>query len=341
MTAIFVLMGITLFVSGAVVILNRQRQPDYKSIEVLDPPRTLPIAGPELHILTWNIGYGALGADADSFTDGGKSVRALSKQQIIKAAQAIAKWLVETHCDIMCLQEVSQPSVTTRNADVRGHIDHALSNYQCHFWADIKTVWLPHVLRIRHGMATYSDKQSDHCEVINLPDAETHMLGFIKKSYVGLLNRFPIGGSNASWVVINIHLPIFNMTAAARVAHLTRVFEVAKQEYEDGNLVIIGGDWNTRLCATTFPHQTDDCKLTDFTDFPQNSLPAGWKICADPKTPTVRALDLKYEKGRSYTTVFDGFVASPNVRMASLDTYDLGFAHSDHQPVVARFFSAL
>ncbi len=35
----------------------------------------------------------------------------------------------------------------------------------------------------------------------------------------------------------------------------------------------------------------------------------------------------------NYTSVIDGFLVSPNVEIASVKTLDLGFAHSDHNPV--------
>ena len=34
--------------------------------------------------------------------------------------------------------------------------------------------------------------------------------------------------------------------------------------------------------------------------------------------------------------VIDGFILSPNVRLRSVETLDLGFARSDHNPVLLR-----
>lgn len=339
MTGAFVLLGIILLALFGIMALNRFRRPDYTDIEVRAAPHPLPVAGPELRIGTWNIGYGALGAGADIYMDGGTSLRALSKHQISAASKAIANQIAQTACDVMCLQEVAEPGFLTRKIDVRAQIDHALPDRQRYYWADFNTVALPCMLRVRHGMATYAGIQSDRCRIIDLPDGDTQMLGFIKKPYVGVLNRFPLMNSDKSWVVINIHLPVFNITHAARAAHLARLFDVAMQEYQQGNFVVICGDWNTRLCPTSFPHQIDEKGLKDFVDFPQDSLPTGWTISVDPKTPTVRMLDHEFEQVRTYTTIFDGFVVSPNVRIASVDTLDLGFAHSDHQPVVARVFA--
>jgi len=339
MIGFFIPLGMILLALFGIMVLNRLRQPDYTDIEVRTTSRPLPMAGLELRIGTWNIGYGALGAGADIYMDGGTSLRALSKHQISAATKAIAHQIAQTACDVMCLQEVAEPGFLTRKIDVRARIDQALPDRHRFYWADFNTVALPLMLRVRHGMATYAAIISEQCKIIELPNADTQILGFIKKPYVGVLNRFPLMGSDKSWVVINIHLPVFNITPTARAAHLARLFDVAVQEFKHGNFVVICGDWNTRLCATSFPHQIDEALLKNFADFPQNALPAGWTICVDPETPTVRRLDGKFEQGRTYTTIFDGFVVSPNVRTASLETLDLGFAHSDHQPVVARVFA--
>ncbi|MFT5799494.1 MAG: endonuclease/exonuclease/phosphatase family metal-dependent hydrolase [Candidatus Azotimanducaceae bacterium] len=327
-----IILGVAVICS--VVVANRFRRIDYTDIEVRDPDQPLGRAGPNLSVLTWNIGYGALGKDANFYMDSGTSLRALSKPQIVMAAKAIADRLAQTPCDLLCLQEMAQAGFLTRNVDVRTVIDDLLPSRKRYFWSDLKTVFLP---RLSHGMATYCAKLSDHCHVLDLPDADTLMLGVIKKPYVGMINRLPIADTDKAWVIINIHLPIFNMTPAARMAQLDRLFEVAQQDFAKGNYVIIAGDWNTRLCPTSFAHTSDLKRGSDYTDFPQISLPAGWHIKADPKTPTVRALHAAFSPGQTYTTIFDGFVVSPNVRVSSLKTLDLGFAHSDHQPVEASF----
>lgn len=342
MIAAFAIIGISFGVVLAIFVLfNRLRRPDYSDIRQRDPDRVLLPADRELSVLTWNIGYGALGKDADLYIDGGKSFRALSKPQIAQAAQGIAQTLSQKPWDMICLQEAANAGTTTRNVDVLGTIDRALSNRQRYFWADFKGVLVPRVLHLCHGMATYCAKLSDHCRVIDLPNANTLMLGFINKRYVGLLNRLPISGTHRAWVVINVHLPVFDTTPAKRAAQLDRVFDVATKEYEKGNYVVIAGDWNTRLCSTSFAHATNPERSDYYTDFPQQSLPAGWDIKADPNTPSVRALHAAFKKGQTYTTVFDGFVVSPNVRVSSVKTFDLGFAHSDHQPVEGRFCADL
>lgn len=320
-----------------IVVANRLRRIDFTDIEVRPPDQPLQQAGPHLRIVTWNIGYGALGQDADVYIDGGNSLRALSKDQIIAASKAIAETLSRTSSDLICIQEMARASFLTRNVGVRQMIDAALPGYDRYFWGDLKTVMLPRRLGISNGMATYCAKVSNQCDIIELPDATAHMLGFIKKPYVGLVNRLPILGTDKAWVVINIHLPFFSTTQADRTAQLAHLFATAKSEYEKGNYVVIAGDWNTRLCSTSFDHTTDPKFLTIYTDFPEDLMPSGWQIHTDCNVPTVRSVNAAFQKGETYTTIFDGFVVSPNVSASSVQTHDLDFAHADHQPVEAKF----
>ena len=277
------------------------------------------------------------GKDADLFTDGGTSFRALSKQQIELASDAIAAELSRRPSDIICIQETAKAGVLTRNIDVQSVIDKALPNRDRYFWADLKTILLPRLLGNANGMASYCAKTSNQCRLLDLPDATTVLVGLIKKPYVGLMNKLPIRGTDKAWVIINIHLPFFRVTKAQRIAQLARLFDVAQDEYNQGNSVIIAGDWNSRLYPTSFAHATDPKVLTWYSDLPKDGIPSGWHLMTDPKTPTVRSVDAAFRKGQTYTAVFDGFAVSPNVRVSSVKTRDLDFAYSDHQSVEANF----
>ena len=320
-----------------IILANRFRRIDYSDIEIRRAGRPLPQAGPDLRVLTWNTGYGALGKDADLFTDGGTSFRALSKQQIKRASDAIAAELSRTPFDIICIQETAKAGVLTRNVDVQSVIDKALPDRDRYFWADLKTILLPRLLGNANGMASYSAKASSQCRIVELPDATTVLVGLFKKPYVGLMNRLPILGTDKAWVIINIHLPFFRVTKAQRTAQLARLFDVAQDEYNQGNYVIIAGDWNSRLYPTSFAHTTNPKVLTWYSDLPKDGIPSGWRLMTDPKTPTVRSVDAAFRKGQTYTAVFDGFLVSPNVRVSTVKTRNLDFAYSHHQSVEATF----
>jgi len=253
------------------------------------------------------------------------------------ASDGIAAELSRTPFDMICLQETAKAGILTRNVDVQNVIDKALPNRDRYFWADLKTILLPRLLGNANGMASYSAKASSQCRVLDLPDATTLLVGLVKKPYAGLMNRLPIFGTDKAWVIINIHLPFFNVTPEQRADQLARLLDVAQEEYDQGNFVIIAGDWNSRICPTSFEHATDPKVLTWYSDLPKDSIPSGWHLITDPNTPTVRSVDAAFRKGQSYTAVFDGFLVSSNVKVSSVKTRNLDFTFSDHQAVEAVF----
>jgi hypothetical protein len=59
----------------------------------------------------------------------------------------------------------------------------------------------------------------------------------------------------------------------------------------------------------------------------------GWKFAFDPEVPTNRKLKSKYNPDKTYTTVIDYYLVSPNIEIVEVKGLDLKFQNSDHQPV--------
>ncbi len=101
------------------------------------------------------------------------------------------------------------------------------------------------------------------------------------------------------------------------------------------------GALNLVLEDSEFPHTTDKKYLFWVHDFPREVLPEGWRIVADPSTPTVRTDQQPYVAGDNFVTIIDGFIVSPNVNVLGVKTTDMGFEASDHQPVTGVFQAGL
>jgi endonuclease/exonuclease/phosphatase family metal-dependent hydrolase len=67
--------------------------------------------------MTWNIGYGALGSNADFFMDGGKMVYSSTSERVQQNLAEMADTIREEDPDILFLQEVD------RNSDRSYHVD--------------------------------------------------------------------------------------------------------------------------------------------------------------------------------------------------------------------------
>jgi hypothetical protein len=100
--------------------------------------------------------------------------------------------------------------------------------------------------------------------------------------------------------------------------------------------VVLAGDWNFQIAETNFPNTTEERFLFWLFPFPQDALPQGWRIGADASVPSVRTNYQPYVAGENYITTIDGLIVSPNVEIKSIAGVDLGFEHTDHQPVRAR-----
>ncbi len=65
-------------------------------------------------------------------------------------------------------------------------------------------------------------------------------------------------------------------------------------------------------------------------------MPEEWKWVYDPSTPSNRTVIAAYDPATTTTTVIDFFVISPNLEPVSVKCINLGFANSDHNPVIAE-----
>ena len=73
------------------------------------------------------------------------------------------------------------------------------------------------------------------------------------------------------------------------------------------------------------------------TNIEKDFLPNEWTWCYDQDTPTNRKNRTAYVEGESFVTIIDFFLISPNIEMLDIETIDMGFDYSDHQPVRASF----
>ena len=317
--------------TGAVVLANRLNAPRYGGVPFIGA--TKPGAGgAELHVVTWNIGYGSLGAGADFIADGGRSIRALGRGSIATATEAIGETLVSLDTDLFLLQEVAAASFATRGIDVKGGVHRALGSHCAAFWEDFATTMLPPPFNISNGMMILSRVAADRCSARALPQEPGFRFGMLKKHYGVLLTRIPTG-AGGEWAILNVHLSAFDDGGRVRARQVAALLEMAEAEYRRGAHVVIGGDWNMRLVESSFPHDTEKHFLSWIHDFPHEAVPEGWTFAADPSVPSVRTLHRPYQEGVNYVTVVDGFLVSPNVAIDQIETSDLAFLHTDHHPV--------
>jgi endonuclease/exonuclease/phosphatase family metal-dependent hydrolase len=149
------------------------------------------------------------------------------------------------------------------------------------------------------------------------------------------VTRLPVEGSEKQFVLINVHLSAYDEGGRIRALQTEMLNEIFETERAKGNYVVAGGDFNQILRETNFPDKQQ--RPTWVADFPQSELPQGYCVCAPENAPTCRGADIPYEKDVNYTCVIDGFIVSDNVTVTAVETQDLQFAYSDHNPVKLTF----
>jgi len=107
-------------------------------------------------------------------------------------------------------------------------------------------------------------------------------------------------------------------------------------EYEKGNYIIVGGDWNQTPYGLEpkLPFHRFDTENLSYVE--QDYPAAGWHWAYDTEMPTNRRVAVPYDRSASLTTVIDYYLASPNVELSEVKTLDLDFQYSDHQPVLVQ-----
>jgi endonuclease/exonuclease/phosphatase family metal-dependent hydrolase len=152
-----------------------------------------------------------------------------------------------------------------------------------------------------------------------------------------VIQRFVLN-SGKVLVMINTHNSAFD-DGTLRMAELNVLKQTATEEFRKGNYIIIGGDWNLNPPGYD-PSliKTGDIGVgNDVSDTSSHLMPDGWQWAFDNATPSNRFADAPFVKGTTKTTILDYFLVSPNVLPENIRTIDLGFEHSDHNPVKMNF----
>lgn len=281
----------------------------------------------ELNLLTWNLGYAGLGAEAEFVADGGTHLRIADRILPRLWREEIARSLAARSEHALLLQEVARPSWANHQTDLRAALRARLAGHS-HGYAHEVRLPLPFGYGNEMGCMTFaSPKLGGRFEMKRLPG---HGRSYFRQ-YPALMLRFDQTG--APFTLINAHLSAFDDGARLRARQLAALLELATAEHAVGRHVVIGGDFNYELAPPPRPHTTDLKHMAWLHPFPQRVLPEGWRIACDPSVPTFRSADKPYVRGENYVGVIDGFIVSPNVEVVRVEGVDLDFRASDHNPV--------
>ncbi len=294
--------------------------------------------GSRLTILSWNVGYGGLGKDSDFFMDGGKNARSADKDTVKNYLEGINATIREQDPDLVLLQEVDINSSRTYSIDERGFLSGGMScetfalNYSCPF----VPVPVPPIGKVNSGLYTMtSDLMVDRAERVSLPCPFSWPLRIANLKRCLLVSYLPIEGSSKQLVLVNLHLEAYD-DGEGKIAQTNQLRDFITSEYEKGNYVIAGGDFNQVFPGSLARYPNTHPENWEPGVLDEKLLPDGWTLAYDLSVPTCRLLNQPFDPRDTAGTqyyVIDGLILSPNVSLQEVKTLDVGFENSDHNPV--------
>ncbi len=294
-------------------------------------------AGQTLDVLSWNIGYAGLGAGSDFFMDGGTHARAADKDTVQRYLGGIADTIRDLGCDLVLLQEVDTDSARTYRINEAAVLAEGDAVYAVNYACPFVPIPFPPMGRVNAGLLTVSGYDIGEAERISLPCPFSWPLSTANLKRCLLVSRLGIEGGG-ELVLVNLHLEAYD-DGEGKLAQTRQLMVFLEAEYDKGNYVIAGGDFNQVFPGSLerYPNAHPELWIPGVLE--EAALPECFRYVFDAETPTCRLLNQPYDPADTENTqyyVIDGFIVSPNVTVEAAETMDLGFADSDHNPVRLR-----
>ncbi len=292
-----------------------------------------------IRLITYNLGYLSLDSTQDFFMDGGENVRPKNATNVTKNLAAVKNFIDSQKADIFLFQEVDLNAKRSYKINEYDGLKNEFEGTAA-FAYMFNSLYIPYPIfntvgHVESGVATLNKYNVTEATRVSLPSAIKWPKRAVMYKNCLLEERIPIKGSKKELVVYNVHLDAYG-SGEGKNAQLDVLLENMKAEYEKGNYVIAGGDFNQ-----TFPGvDMEKFPLIDTEHYVPNQLtadylPKGWKFVTDIEKPSSRLLNEPYTGNYDNTQLYviDGFLLSPNIKSESVTTIENNFSYSDHHPV--------
>ena len=300
-----------------------------------------------LTFVTWNVGYGGLGAQdyffynrGDFFwTDLGKARSPRENVDRYVAGQALT--VTSTESAFFLLQEVDTASRRSYYTNQLAAAHAARPDYAAYYAPNFQSKLVPiplfqpwdHYGAVQSGLVTLSAYAPDSSERHQLPGEFGWPTRLFQLDRCALRQVFRTA-AGPDLVVYNVHLSAYDTDGSLRRQQMGYLRERVLADYAAGHYVVVGGDWNQTPPGFNWFGLNPTVEETILpVGISFDFLPPGWAWAYDPTTATVRKSDESYDAHRSERSVIDFFLCSPNVRIRRVKGLNQEFQFSDHQPV--------
>ncbi len=346
---IALLLALILIVGGYALylVLSYYRIEDNKPLSVREGSGYVASVDVEYSALTYNIGFCAYLPDFGFFMDGGKESRAKSKESVLSTLSSINQLIEGFNADFIMLEEVDEKATRSYKVNQREIIENKFTAYDGVFACNYDSGYLfypifePHG-KSRAGMLTLSKYNIESQTAIrkSLP-IETGFTKFFdldrcySKSYVQVENGKKL-------VLFTAHLSAYTSDGKIANEQIKILTQDMQAEYEKGNYVICGGDFNKDLLGNSeeiFGRSGEG--QTWAQPFPLEylngkDLTLVSSLKEENPLPSCRNADGPYNDKQFVLTV-DGFLVSANVGVNDCYVANGDFLYSDHNPVMLKF----
>jgi len=305
-------------------------------------------------ITTYNIGFGAYNHDFSFFMDSGvmkngkkvhgKDSTAASKEVVSTNTKGAIGVIEGLNPDFALFQEVDVHSTRSFRLNQYQELQIAFSNMTNVYVSNFHSAYLFYPLfkphgKVESGITTFSKYQMDDCIRHSLEIAQSFPTKFFDLDRCFTASYFPI--SNGKYlVVVNVHLSAYDEGGVYRQKQWRQLNQFLQEEYEKGNYIVCGGDFNHDIAGTIDAFVCEQEKPDWVYVLKQSDLIEHFSFATDDSVGTCRSTDIPYEKGVNYTVVLDGFIVSDNVIVNKVQNIDTNFTYSDHNPVMMEFMIA-
>ena len=317
---------------------------DVEKVPVEGSSYTTLSEGNTLRIVTWNVGYGALGDNADFFMDGGTHVYTADMNRVKLNMAGILEDLAGMDPDIVFLQEVDRDSSRSYHIDEYELVQSILTDRQSAFANNFKVAFLPYPVppigKVDSGIATFSAYPVSDAQRVQLPIPFSWPVRMANLKRCVLVSRVPIDGSDKELVLMNLHLEAYD-SGEGKIAQTKMLAQLLQDEAAKDNYVIAGGDFNQIFSSAdtgAYPNLGGEWTPGEID---VDAIGGDWKFLMDASSPSCRSLRTPLKGADPDPLHFqyyliDGFIVSGNLQVDSLQTVDQGFVNTDHNPVLMQ-----
>ncbi len=325
------------------VVISYDRIEDMQKLKISGNATDAVPVNQTLSLVTYNIGFGAYSDDYSFFMDGGEYSRAFSEKAVLKNTKGALDAVNSVNPDFVFFQEVDIDGDRSYHVDQSAIISKGMTGYDRVFAQNYDSAYLFYPFNEpiganKSGMMTMSRYNITSSVRRSLP-IESSLYKFLDLDRAYSVSEVPTANGK-KLVMYNVHLSAYTSDGTIANEQLKMLASDMKKQYEKGNYVIAAGDFNKDLLidSSKYFERKGDEDFTWAKPIDTSLLPTGFTVHTGSNLPTCRNADSAYRgDGTDFVLSVDGVIISPNVKTVSVNTLDVGFKYSDHNPVKMEF----